>query len=64
MRAPSSLQVPGGWPCVPRAPKTHVADRARRAELVRDAEGVADEMAPDRALEALGLVLRGCMSPA
>ena len=56
MRAPSSLHVPGGWRWVPRAPKLDLADRLRRAELVGHAQGVAHEMAPDRAFEAFGFL--------
>ena len=50
IKAPSSLHVPGGWRCVARA-RSGPSRWTRRSELVRHANGVADEVAPDTAGE-------------
>ena len=46
----------GGLAVGASSPEDDLADRLRRAELVGHAQGVAHEMAPDRALEAFGLL--------
>ena len=46
----------GGLAVGASSPELDLADRLRRAELVGHAQGVAHEMAPDRAFEAFGFL--------